>query len=48
MMKLFGNVALRTLSKPAYSFAVVSNTHLEKDAEVTPTLSRTPSSKSIQ
>jgi len=34
-MKLFGNVALRTLAKPNFSFSVVGNTHLEKDAENT-------------
>ena len=47
-MKLFGNVAMRTLSKPNYTFSVVGNTHLQKDAEVKHRLSRTLSSKSIQ
>jgi hypothetical protein len=48
MMKLFGNVALRTLAKPNFSFSVVGNTHLEKDAEVKSIQNRTHSSKSIQ
>lgn len=47
-MKLFGNVGVRTLSKPSFSFSVVGNTHLEKDSEVKYPLARTLSSKSIQ
>ena len=48
MMKLFGNVAMRTLAKPNFSFSVVGNTHLEKDAEVNSMQNRTLSSKSTQ
>jgi len=35
MMRLLGNVGIRTLSKPNFRFSVVGKTHLEKDAENT-------------
>ncbi len=48
MMRLFGNVGLRALSRPSYPFSIVSNEHLNKDAEVPFSLPRTLSSKNIQ